>query len=97
MSTAPRQFLLRTLEGRTTVVWWPSGSSCEEFIQRQLNLSQGQYGEGEVVVRLADGRRVCDVCVPDSGSTLHVTLPLKGGKGGFGKAIRDMGRGYVTL
>lgn len=76
------------------VAWWPSGWSCEEFIQRQLSLSRSQHG-GEFVVRLADGRRLCDARVPDSGSTLHVTLPLKGGKGGFGKAIRDLGRGYV--
>jgi hypothetical protein len=92
MSTAPRQLLLRTLEGRTVVVWWPSGWSSAEFIQRELNLSR--YGGG-LVVRLADGRRVSDACVPDAGSTLHLTLPIKGGKGGFGKAIRDLGRGYV--
>ncbi len=94
MSTAPRQLLLRTLEGRTTVVRWPSGWSCEEFIQRELNLGQSLQEAG-LVVRLADGRRVCDACVPDSGSMLHVTLPVNGGKGGFGKAIRDLGRGYV--
>ena len=89
-----RQLLLRTLEGRTVVVWWPLHWSAGEFVESVQAQAEHVRGERDFDVRLTDGRRVSDTCIPDTGSTLHVTLPLKGGKGGFGKAIRDLGRGY---
>ena len=91
-----RQVLVRTLEGRTVVVRWPFGCSALEFVKRvQEEVEHIRVSEQAIDVRLANGRRVSDGCIPRSGGTLYVTLPLNGGKGGFGKAIRDLGRGYV--
>ena len=96
-----RQVLLRTLKGRTVVVRWHSGWSAGDFVKRvqtHVEHIQGSGGEqDDIDVRFADGRRVSDARVPVSGTTLYVTLPLNGGKGGFGKAIRDLGRGYVRV
>lgn len=98
-----QQYFVRALDGRTRTVCWewdegPSSTSSSTSLSLtrivQAEVEGIESDTDEIELRLSDGRLVCSSCVPDAGSTLTVTLPLFGGKGGFGKAIRDMGRSF---
>ena len=87
-------YLVKSLDGSTRTLRYDD-SVGPEFVRYVQSEVEGiESGREEVDVRLSDGRRVSGSCVPEPGCSLHLTLRIVGGKGGFGKAIKDLGRTF---
>lgn len=95
-------FFVRTLCGRTHVISdWPELSRPDDlvrYIQKHIEHIE-DASELEICVRTSSGKRVRGnkvLCLTETflggSTTLHCSLPLLGGKGGFGSTLRAGGK-----